>query len=693
MPTASIRNLFAGTVPVGSEVTLKGWVRTRRDSKHGFSFINLHDGSCFDAIQVVADKALPNYENEIRHLTTGCSIIVSGELVASQGKGQRVEVQAKNIEVVGWVDDPESYPVAAKRHTFEHLREVSHLRPRTNTIGAIARLRHSLAQAVTVDGVNDAPVLNGAISDQTALEDNPFSLQLPIDTFTDVDAGDVLTYDARLSDGSALPAWLTFDATTLTFNGMPTYPDAGTITLNVTATDNAGLKASTEFGLTVNLYPDLELIGGPGNDTLIGHSGNDYLDGGRGTDTMIGAHGDDTYVIDRYRDVIIEHPGQGNDTVHSPFSYRLGANLENLTIVGNRQKVIAIGNKSHNVLTGNNEDNTLVGLGGDDWLDGAGGKDQLYGGAGDDTYIVDDKNDKISERAHKGTDTVQSSVKWTLGDNVENLRLVGEDAIDGKGNALDNLLVGNDAGNTLSGESGTDILQGLGGKDKLKNKSGNALLDAGAGEDKLEGKKGNELFIGGTGDDDVSTYSGADIIAFNKGDGHDEVKSKHGSENTLSLGGVEYDDLSLSRHKKDLVLNVGEDDAIRFDDWYSKSGNSVVNLQIIAEAMADFEASSGESLLSGKVQTFDFAAVVNAFDAARQINKWSLTDALLDAHLAASDSEALGGDLAYQYAVNGTLAGIGATAAQDVLNAPQFGSGTQSLRPLEELQQGKNRLS
>ena len=148
MPSVSVRDLFAGKVPVGSDVVLKGWVKTRRDSKQGFSFINLHDGSCFDAIQVVADKSLPNYEEEILHLTTGCAIIATGELVESSGKGQTVEVQAKSIEVVGWVDDPETYPVSAKRHTFEHLREVSHLRPRTNTIGAIARLRHSLAQAV-----------------------------------------------------------------------------------------------------------------------------------------------------------------------------------------------------------------------------------------------------------------------------------------------------------------------------------------------------------------------------------------------------------------------------------------------------------------------------------------------------------------------------------------------------------------
>lgn len=148
MTELSVRDLLAGTTPVGSEVTLKGWVRTRRDSKQGFSFINLHDGSCFDAIQVVADKTISGYEQEILHLTTGCAIVANGELVESKGRGQSVEVQASSIEVLGWVDDPETYPVAAKRHTFEHLREVAHLRPRTNTIGAIARVRHSLAQAI-----------------------------------------------------------------------------------------------------------------------------------------------------------------------------------------------------------------------------------------------------------------------------------------------------------------------------------------------------------------------------------------------------------------------------------------------------------------------------------------------------------------------------------------------------------------
>ncbi|MEE2732878.1 MAG: asparagine--tRNA ligase [Pseudomonadota bacterium] len=143
-----IVDCLAGKLPVGQSVTLKGWVRTRRDSKAGFSFINLHDGSCFDGIQVVADKSLPNYDSDILRLGAGCSLVVQGEIVASQGKEQAVEIQAAEISVLGWVDDPESYPVAKKRHTFEYLRTVAHLRPRTNTFGAIARIRNTASQAI-----------------------------------------------------------------------------------------------------------------------------------------------------------------------------------------------------------------------------------------------------------------------------------------------------------------------------------------------------------------------------------------------------------------------------------------------------------------------------------------------------------------------------------------------------------------
>ena len=145
---ATVADALAGKVAVGAAVQVRGWVRTRRDSKAGLSFVQIHDGSCFDAIQAVVPNTLDNYDSDVMRMTAGCSIIVEGELVQSEGKGQSVEIQATSIEVVGWVDDPDTYPIAAKRHSFEYLREVAHLRPRTNTFGAVARVRHCLAMAV-----------------------------------------------------------------------------------------------------------------------------------------------------------------------------------------------------------------------------------------------------------------------------------------------------------------------------------------------------------------------------------------------------------------------------------------------------------------------------------------------------------------------------------------------------------------
>jgi len=147
MATRRIVELLTGKAPAGTRVTVQGWVKSRRDSKAGLSFVHVGDGSCFDPIQVVAQNTLANYADEVQRLTTGCSVEATGELVESQGKGQSFEIQAESITVVGWVDDPETYPISPKRHSFEYLREVAHLRPRTNTFGAVTRVRNCLAQA------------------------------------------------------------------------------------------------------------------------------------------------------------------------------------------------------------------------------------------------------------------------------------------------------------------------------------------------------------------------------------------------------------------------------------------------------------------------------------------------------------------------------------------------------------------
>ncbi|MCK7595082.1 asparagine--tRNA ligase [Pseudomarimonas salicorniae] len=148
MSLLSVREALSGAGREGQEVTVRGWVRTRRDSKAGLSFVNLSDGSCFSPIQIVAPADLPNYESEVKRLTSGCGVIATGTLVPSQGQGQAFEMQASAIEVVGWVEDPETYPIQPKPHSLEFLREVAHLRPRTNLFGAVTRIRHCLSQAV-----------------------------------------------------------------------------------------------------------------------------------------------------------------------------------------------------------------------------------------------------------------------------------------------------------------------------------------------------------------------------------------------------------------------------------------------------------------------------------------------------------------------------------------------------------------
>ena len=146
--TFSVKQILGGQAPADTPVTVKGWVRTRRDSKAGISFVNISDGSCFHPVQVVAPSTLENYESEIVHLTAGCSLEATGLIVPSPAKGQPFEMQATSLKVVGKVDDPDTYPIQPKAHTMEYLREVAHLRSRTNVIGAATRVRHTIAQAI-----------------------------------------------------------------------------------------------------------------------------------------------------------------------------------------------------------------------------------------------------------------------------------------------------------------------------------------------------------------------------------------------------------------------------------------------------------------------------------------------------------------------------------------------------------------
>ena len=307
---------------------------------------------------------------------------------------------------------------------------------------------------------NHAPVLSSALPNQTVAEGAPFSFTFSSTTFTDPDPGDSLTYSATMADGSALPSWLSFDALTRTFTGTP--PVSGTVSVQVTANDRYGLSATDSFdiiatvqNLTLTGTANADtLIGGSGNDslsglggndTLIGNAGNDQLDGGTGTDTLLGGLGDDTYVVDSASDVVTENANEGIDSVYSSITRTLGANSENLTLTGSTA-INGTGNTLNNLLTGNSAANTLT------------------GGVGDDTYVIG-SGDSVVEASNAGTDTVQSTITYTLAANVENLILLGTNAIKGTGNTLNNRLTGNSAANTLSGGTGADTLIGGAGND------------------------------------------------------------------------------------------------------------------------------------------------------------------------------------------------------------------------------------
>jgi asparaginyl-tRNA synthetase len=148
MTVYSVKCLLSQDVAIATKVCVKGWVRSRRDSKAGLSFVTLSDGSCFETIQIVAEAKLTNYTSEVLNLTKDCAIIVHGKLVASQGGNQSVEILADNIEVTGFVENPDTYPVSPKRHTVEYLREHAHLRIRTNLLSSVMRVRNTVSMAI-----------------------------------------------------------------------------------------------------------------------------------------------------------------------------------------------------------------------------------------------------------------------------------------------------------------------------------------------------------------------------------------------------------------------------------------------------------------------------------------------------------------------------------------------------------------
>lgn len=320
-------------------------------------------------------------------------------------------------------------------------------------------------------------------------------------------------------------------------------------------------------------------ISGTGNtlaNVLTGNAGNNTLNGGSGNDTMIGGGGDDLYVVDTTGDVITESADEGVDTVQSSVTYTLGANVENLTLSGTSSRN-GTGNALDNVLIGNSAVNTLTGGAGNDILNGGAGSDKLVGGVGDDLYIVDATGDVVTENADEGSDTVQSSVTYTLGANVESLILTGSANRNGTGNSLANTLIGNSGNNTLNGGAGNDI------------------LDGGAGADILIGGSGSDTYILGRGygsdtiQENDSTSGNTDVASFMNGISTDQLWFRHVGNNLE-------------------VSIVGASDKLTIQNWYSGS----------AYRVEQFRTADGHVLLDSQVENLVQAMAAFAPPAAGQ---------------------------------------------------------------------------
>ena len=311
-----------------------------------------------------------------------------------------------------------------------------------------------------------------------------------------------------------------------------------TLTTNIETLILIGADAVSGTGnadantLTGNTGANL-LLGLGGNDSIFGGSGDDTLDGGVGSDSLTGGIGNDTYFVDAAGDLVIEASSGGTDTVQSSVTHTLASQVENLTLLesaalngtGNTLANILIGNSGANTLSGVDGNDSLSGGAGNDSLDGGAGNDTLdggtgadsmTGGAGNDLFIVDAAGDVVVEASGGGTDTVQSSVSFTLGSDLENLTLLGNAALNGTGNTLSNLLIGTSEAN---------ILAGLDGNDNLDGGAGNDTLDGGAGNDTLTGGTGNDRLVGGLGNDIYVVDSTGDMVVEAAAAGTDLVQS------------------------------------------------------------------------------------------------------------------------------------------------------------------------
>jgi Ca2+-binding RTX toxin-like protein len=453
------------------------------------------------------------------------------------------------------------------------------------------------------------------------------------------------------------------------------------------------------------------LSGGAGNDTLDGQAGDDTLIGGRGNDTLIGGAGNDTYVYNMGDDLDRIVETGGSDTLRFGPGFSLANVALRLSKSGTTTtahvRILDAGgceqpgqgfdfdmlSDSQGKPSSPIESFVLSDGSVKTWQDllikqattfGANTTQPITTGRDDDIIFAGNKDKVI----HSGTGN-----DIVYGGN-------GHDTIYGEGG--DDYLQAGNKSSTLDGGCGVDILVGGRDGDVLRDVDAmdNGALLGGGGNDSITAGAASDFIAGGRDDDLIQAGAGYNVIAFNAGDGRDTILPAPGARNALSLGNdVESEDLTFRKLGSDLILQLDDgDDQITFKDWYASSQNqNFVTLQVIGENFGqDGEHGDGHAD-ENRAELYDFKALVAKFDAARAVNpqlsSWHLMNGLLDAHLAGSDSAALGGDLAMVYAQQGSLSGMNLAAAQAVLKDPQFGQMAQATHAWSNIDNGPMRIA
>jgi Ca2+-binding RTX toxin-like protein len=439
---------------------------------------------------------------------------------------------------------------------------------------------------------------------------------------------------------------------------------------------------------------DNYIFGGAGDDYIDGKGGNDTLEGGTGNDTLLGGVGNDTFIynLGDGLDTIIET--QGNDTV----KFTQGLSLDNVAlrivningILTAQVRILNEGgceqpDQGFNFEVTQDKYGHLVSPiehftfadGSSKTLDDLLIKTQITYATPWQTTVQTGRNDDIIYG------NCRSNVIYAGTGNDSVYAYSGGDTIYGEGG--NDYLYGDIGNDTLYGGCGTDILSGASGNDTLKDVSGNNIFLGGSGKDIIEAGSGNDFIAGGTWDDMLNGGAGYNVFAFNHGDGYDTILPAQGAHNTLSLSGVDLDDIKLSKKGDDLIFNMGCNSQVTLKNWYTSEENQ--NFDTLQMVSSTYEYNFGFLHVGitekPDVETFDFHALVEAFDEARtanpRLNSWNAMNGLLDAHLSSSDSAALGGDLAWNYAKSGDLSNVALASAQTILQNPSLGASAQAI--------------